>query len=38
VERRIFLDELKEGVGDYQTEPEIQCGIFCEMAQQELSK
>ena len=37
VERRIFLDELKEGIGDYKTEPEIQCGIFCEMAQQELA-
>ena len=34
-ETRIFLDELREGTGDYQTEPEIQCGIFCEMAQRE---
>ena len=34
-ERRIFLDELRTGTGDYQTEPEIQCGIFCEMAQKE---
>ncbi len=33
---RIFLDELKRGTGDYQTEPEIQCGIFCEMAEKEL--
>lgn len=32
---RIFLDELPRGRGDYQTEPEIQCGIFCEMAQRE---
>lgn len=32
---RIFLDELPTGTGDYQTEPEIQCGIFCEMAQKE---
>jgi hypothetical protein len=31
----IFLDELQRGTGDYQTEPEIQCGIFCEMAQKE---
>ncbi len=35
VEKRIFLDELQKGVGDYAVEPEIQCGIFCEMAQQE---
>lgn len=34
-EQRIFLDELRKGTGDYQTEPEIQCGIFCEMAQKE---
>ena len=34
-EQRIFLDELPKGIGDYQTEPEIQCGIFCEMAQRE---
>lgn len=34
-EERIFLDELKPGTGDYQKEPEIQCGIFCEMAQGE---
>jgi len=27
---RIFLDELIPGTGDYQSEPEIQCGIFCE--------
>jgi len=34
-ETRIFLDELRLGTGDYQTEPEIQCGLFCEMAQGE---
>jgi len=34
-ETRIFLDELRHGTGDYQTEPEIQCGIFCEMAKNE---
>lgn len=34
-DERIFLDELEPGTGDYQTEPEIQCGIFCEMAQKE---
>jgi hypothetical protein len=31
-----FLDELEIGAGDYQSEPEIQCGIFCHMAEQEL--
>jgi hypothetical protein len=35
IEQRIFLDELKEGMGDYATEPKIQCGIFCDMAEQE---
>ena len=35
--QRIFLDDLPTGVGRYQDEPEIQCGIFCEAAQQELS-
>ena len=30
-----FLDEIEHGAGDYQKEPEIQCGIFCEMAQKE---
>ena len=32
---RIFLDELRPGTGDHQTEPSVQCGIFCEMAQGE---
>lgn len=32
---RIFLDELQPGTGNYAAEPEIQCGIFCEMAEQE---
>ena len=30
-----FLDEIEIGAGDYQSEPEIQCGIFCEMAEKE---
>lgn len=30
-----FLDELEPGTGNYLEEPEIQCGIFCEMAQKE---
>ena len=33
-----FLDEIEHGAGDYQKEPEIQCGIFCEMAQKEYAK
>lgn len=35
-ERR-FLDELQPGTGDYQKEPEIQCGIFCEMGKEEIA-
>lgn len=34
---RIFLDELQPGTGNYADEPEIQCGIFCEMAEREYS-
>ena len=34
-EQRIYLDELPAGFGDHKTEPEIQCGIFCEMAEKE---
>lgn len=30
-----YLDELVPGTGDYDSEPEIQCGVFCEAAQQE---
>jgi len=33
---RIYLDELPEGYGRYEDEPEIQCGIFCEMANNEM--
>lgn len=36
--QRVYLDALPEGVGQYQDEPEIQCGIFCEMANEELEK
>lgn len=32
-----FLDELVIGAGNYQDEPEIQCGIFCEMAKKEIA-
>lgn len=34
---RIYLDQLREGTGRYQDEPEIQCGIFCEMVNQGLA-
>lgn len=34
---RIFLDELPKDAGRYQDEPEIQCGIFCQMANDEIS-
>ena len=33
--KRLSLDELQPGTGDYRTEPEVQCGIFCEMAERE---
>lgn len=35
--KRLSLDELQPGTGDYRTEPEVQCGIFCEMAEKEYS-
>lgn len=34
-ESRIYLDELPRDFGDYPSEPEIQCGIFCEMTKDE---
>lgn len=30
-----FLDELEPNTGDYDSEPEIQCGVFCEAAKSE---
>mgnify|MGYP003116300270 CR=1 FL=1 len=33
---RIFLDELPADLGDYPTEQEAQCGIFCQMAEQDM--
>lgn len=35
-EERISLDDLPANAGDYRDEPEIQCGIFCEMAEREM--
>lgn len=32
----VFLDELPPDAGAYQKEPEIQCGIFCELAEREI--
>lgn len=34
---RVFLKDLPPDAGDYQEEPEIQCGIFCETALREIS-
>ena len=34
---RQYLDELEPGTGVYKDEPEIQCGIFCEMANAEVA-
>lgn len=36
--KRIFLHELKPGTGRYEEEPEVQCGVFCEMAEREYGK
>lgn len=33
-----YLDELLPDTGRYDTEPEIQCGIFCELAEQKFAK
>ena len=33
---REFLSLLPKGVGNYAEEPEVQCGIFCEMANSEI--
>ncbi len=34
---RMFLDELPLDAGDYPTESEIECGIFCELAEKEMT-
>ena len=33
---RKFLDEITPGAGSYKDEPEVQCGVFCEMAKREM--
>jgi hypothetical protein len=37
-EVRSFLDELQPNTGNHLEEPEIQCGIFCEMARREIEE
>ena len=37
VTSRVFLDELPADAGRYQDEPEIQCGINCELVEAELN-
>lgn len=34
---RMFLDELPPDAGDYPTEANIECGIFCELAEKEMT-
>ncbi|MBD8876028.1 phosphoadenosine phosphosulfate reductase [Labrenzia polysiphoniae] len=34
--RRVFLDELPDDVGSYKSEPESECGIFCQAAEAEI--
>jgi len=36
-DKRAFLDELQPGTGNYQDEPEVQCGIFCHAAKLEIA-
>ena len=35
--KRVFIDDIPVGYGDYADESEIQCGIFCEMANSEIA-
>lgn len=32
----VYLDELPKDAGNYPQEPDIQCGIFCHMAEEEM--
>ena len=31
--QRVYLDEMSTTAGNYKVEPEVECGIFCEMAE-----
>ena len=35
---RIYLDDLPPNAGDYPKEQAIECGIFCQMAEESLEK
>lgn len=35
-EERVFLHDLPVGIGDYEAEMDIECGIFCQMAEQDI--
>ena len=35
--KRMYLDELPEDAGDYPKEQEFQCGIFCQLAEQDIA-
>lgn len=37
-DERISLRALPENAGDYESEPEIQCGLFCEMAERDMQE
>jgi len=32
---RVYLDELPKDAGDYPTEQNIECSIFCQLAEQD---
>lgn len=38
VRNRVFLDELPENMGRYQQEPDISCGILCEMPEEVMNE
>ena len=35
--QRVYLDELNPKTGNYKAEPEVECGIFCEMAERQIN-
>lgn len=36
-EERLSLKDLPLGSGDYPSEPEVQCGLFCELAEKDIA-